>query len=71
MAQEIRYQISRKIKKIRQTRGLTQAKLSDLSRVKYKYIQQIEGKNPPNLRIDTLARIAKALKLPTEKLLAR
>jgi transcriptional regulator with XRE-family HTH domain len=69
MTQEIRHQISQKIKKLRQDSKLTQAKLSELSRVKYKYLQQIEGKNPPNLRADTLARIAKALKVSPSKLL--
>ena len=71
MAQEIRHFIGRKIKKLRLEKGLTQARLSDLSRVKYKYIQQIEGKNPPNLRIDTLVRIAKALRISPEKLFRR
>ena len=47
--------------KIYQKKGLTQAELSEISKVKYKYLQEIEGKNPPNLRVDTLARIAKAL----------
>lgn len=49
--------------------GSSQAELSELSRVKYKYFQEIEGKNPPNLRVDTLGRIAKALRMPLWKLL--
>ncbi len=61
MGREIRHQIAQRIKEVRQARGLTQAELSAKSKVAYKYIRQIEGKNPPNMRIDTLARIAKTL----------
>jgi transcriptional regulator with XRE-family HTH domain len=43
--------------------------VSEISKVAYKYLQEIEGKNPPNLRVDTLARIAKALKISASKLL--
>jgi len=69
MGKEIRHKISNRIRKLRQEKGLTQAELSELSKVKYKYLQEIEGKNPPNLRVDTLARIAKAWRVKASKLL--
>jgi len=69
MPKEIRHHIGARIKKFRHARGLTQAELSERTLVKYKYLQQIEGKNPPNIRVDTLDRIAKTLKIPTWKLL--
>ncbi len=69
MHREIRHKIGSAIRKTRQTKGLTQAELAEISRVTYKYVQQIEGKNPPNVRIDTLARLAKGLKTPVWKLL--
>jgi len=69
MGKEIRHKIGSKIKSYRKAKGLTQAELSEVTHVKYKYVQQIEGKNPPNLRVDTLQRIASGLKIPVWKLL--
>ena len=69
MEKEIRHHIGAKIKKRRENKGLTQTQLSEISHVKYKYLQMIEGKNPPNIRVDTLARIAKGLRLPPFRLL--
>lgn len=53
----------------RKTSGLTQEKLAELADIDYKYLQKIEGASPPALRIDTLERIAKALKIKPYKLL--
>ncbi|HOW59805.1 MAG TPA: helix-turn-helix transcriptional regulator [Candidatus Omnitrophota bacterium] len=69
MQREIRQRIGSEIKKLRQRKGLTQAQLSEISHIKYKYIQTIEGKNPPNIRIDTLERISKSLGTPSWKIL--
>ena len=69
MEREIRHQIGAKIKKLRQKRGLTQAQLSEVSQIKYKYLQEIEGKNPPNIRVDTLDRLAKVFRIKPGKLL--
>ena len=69
MQMEIRQRISSEIKKLRHQRGLTQAQLSEISHIKYKDIQTIEGKNPPNIRVDTLERISKSLNIPTWKIL--
>ena len=68
MGREIRHHISKRIREFRKLRGLTQAELSEMSKVAYKYIQQIEGKNPPNVRVDTLARIAKTLQIKCSSL---
>lgn len=69
MQREIRQRIGSEIKKLRQRKGLTQAQLSEISHIKYKYIQTIEGKNPPNIRIDTLERLSKSLDTPSWKIL--
>ena len=69
MGREIRHKIGGSIKRLREKKGLTQEKLSVLSGVKYKYLQEIEGKNPPNLRVDTLARLARAFRVKPSKLL--
>lgn len=61
--------LGRKIKEIRKRRGVTQEQLAELIETSYKYIQRIEGKNPPAIRIDTIGRIAKALKVKPVELL--
>jgi len=65
----LRFIVSRDIKEFRKKRKLTQEKLADLASVDYKYLQRIEGKNPPNLRLATIERLAKALKVKPSKLL--
>lgn len=69
MKDSIRLQFAKKIKKLRKGRGLTQEELADLTDIDYKYIQRLEGKNPPAVKIDTIQRIAKALKVDPSKLL--
>ena len=65
----IRVKLGGKIKEYRQKRGFTQEKLAELANVDYKYLQRIEGKTPPALKIDTIERIAKALKITPADLL--
>lgn len=69
MEEDIRLRIGKNIKKLRNKLGYTQEKLSEISEIDYKYIQKIEGKKPPALKIDTIERIAKALKVSPAKLL--
>lgn len=69
METNIRLRIGRKIRELRKKRGLTQDKLSELAEIDYKYIQRLEGKNPPALKVDTIARLAKALKVKPADLL--
>jgi DNA-binding Xre family transcriptional regulator len=40
-----------------------------LAEIDYKYLQKIEGKNPPALKIDTIEKLAKALKVKPAELL--
>ena len=65
----IRLKLGKKIKELRKKRGYTQDKLSELANIDYKYLQRIEGKNPPNIKLETLERFAKALKTTPSKLL--
>ena len=65
----IRLELGRKIKEFRKKRGYTQEKLSELAGIDYKYLQRIESRNPPNIKIETLERLAKALKIKPSKLL--
>lgn len=69
MVENIRLQFGQNIRKLRLKRGYTQEKLADLSDIDYKYIQRIEGKNPPAVKIDTIKRLASVLKVDPSELL--
>ena len=58
-----------KIKVLRKKRGITQEQLAELIRTSYKYLQRIESKNPPDVRLTTIVRLAKALKVKPADLL--
>lgn len=68
MSKAIEALVGRKIKEFRVKRGLTQGELAGITFIDYKYLQRIEGKNPPNLTIKTIHRIAGALKISPAKL---
>jgi transcriptional regulator with XRE-family HTH domain len=61
--------LGKKIKEFRKKRGLTQEQLSELAETSYKYIQRIEGKTPPDVRLTTIVKLAKALKVTPAELL--
>jgi len=61
--------LGKRIKELRIKRGYTQEKLSETANIDYKYMQKIEGKNPPALKIDTIEKFAKALKVNPGELL--
>ena len=55
--------LSRKIKELRKARGFTQEQLAELIETSYKYMQRMEGKTPPDIRLSTIVRLAKALNI--------
>ena len=59
MDTKIRLKLAQRIKQLRKGLGLTQEKLSEVSGIDYKYIQRIEGKNPPNIKLETIERLPK------------
>jgi transcriptional regulator with XRE-family HTH domain len=65
----IRNTLGKKIKHYRNERGYTQVKLSELANIDYKYLQRIEGSNPPAVKIDTIEKLSKALNVSPSKLL--
>ena len=69
METNIRLKLGKNIRGLRNKHGYTQNKLSELADIDYKYLQRIEGKNPPALKIDTIGRLAKALKAKPAELL--
>ena len=61
--------LSKKIKELRKKQGLTQERLAELTETSSIYIQRIEGKNPPDVRLTTVVRLAKALKVKPAELI--
>lgn len=66
---DVNLKIGLAIKKLRKKRGLTQERLAEMIKTSYKYIQRIEGKTPPDIRLSTIRRISKALKTTPSKIL--
>lgn len=65
----IRLKLGRRIKELRKKYSYTQEKFSELADIDYKYLQRIEGKHPPNIKLETLERLANAFKISLSKLL--
>jgi len=65
----VRIKLGKRIRQLRKKSGYTQSRLSEMVGIDYKYLQRIEGKNPPNLKLETLEKLAKAFKIPLSKLL--
>ncbi len=68
MDNKIRLKLGLRIKELRNRRGYTQERLAELAKIDYKYLQKIEGKNPPAVKIDTLSKIATALRISINEL---
>jgi transcriptional regulator with XRE-family HTH domain len=69
MNTSIRLKLAARIKELRRKQGFTQEQLAEQAGIDYKYLQRIEGKNPPALKIDTIEKLAKALKIDPHLLL--
>ena len=69
MELSITLKLGMKIKELRKNSGYTQEVLAQLAKIDYKYLQKIEGKNPPNIKIETIEKLAKAFKIKPSKLL--
>ena len=69
MAIKSRLTLGKNIKSFRKLQGITQEKLAEMTGIDYKYLQRIEGKKPPAVRIDTIDKLAEALKVKPAELL--
>lgn len=61
--------IGKKIKKLRQEKGISQDRLSKLADLSLNTVVTVESGANPNPTIETLTRIAKALKVGVDDLL--
>ena len=68
MRTDIRFKLSKRIRELRKKAGITQERLSELSGIDYKHIQQLEGKDPSASTIRTLEKLAKAFKMTVSEL---
>ena len=69
MKSNARLRLAKRIQALRKKKGYTQEALADRVGIDYKYLQKIEGKNPPAVRIDTIEKLAKVFKISCSKLL--
>jgi len=58
-----------KLRVLRAKKKLTQEKLADLAGIDYKYVQMLEGKDPPSPTLNTVEKLAKAFKMRIPKLI--
>ncbi len=66
---EFKIKVGKRIQALRRKRGLTQEQLAELIKTSYKYMQRIEGRTPPDIRLSTIKKIADALKTTPANLL--
>ena len=70
MAEDIRKQLSNRIRELRAKHHLTQQQLAEAADLDYKSVQRLEAKHPRFYpKLDTLERLAKALKTAPSDLL--
>lgn len=60
---KLRKIFSQRLKEIRRSKGMTQEGLAESLGISVRYVQILESKNPPNVKLDTLEQLAKALKV--------
>lgn len=66
---DIVYQFGLRVRTLRKDYKLTQEQLASGSRISLKYIQRIEGKNPPNLGLEYLQKLSVGFGIPLYELL--
>lgn len=69
MKDDLVYQLGQRVRALRGKYKLTQEQLAGRSRISLKYIQRIEGKNPPNLGLEYLQKLSVGFGIPLWKLL--
>ena len=65
----LRTKFAKNLKFFREKAELTQVELAKELGINPRYVQQLEGKNVPNVRLDTIDQIAKILKVKPQDLI--
>lgn len=63
LAEELRQKFAKNLKFLREKAGLTQVELADRLGISPRYVQQLEGRKVPNVRLDTIEHLASILKI--------
>lgn len=58
----IRTIFSKNLKRLRNKKGYSQEELAEMLGITARYVQQLEGAKCPDVKIETIAALAKALK---------
>ncbi len=70
MGKDIRIRFAERLRKLRLQKDWTQEDLAEYADLAYRHVQRLEStKNPPPAKIDTIEKLAKALKISPAKLL--
>lgn len=69
MKEAINHQLGQRVRDLRIKNKLTQEQLAASAHISLKYIQRIEGKNPPDVGLETLEKLAEGFKIPLSKLI--
>ena len=60
---KLRKRFVRNLREIRKRKNLTQEQLAERLNISVRYVQVLESKNCPNIKLDTVSKLAKALKV--------
>lgn len=66
---KIRLELAKQLRKLRKKNGFSQEEAAERSGLDTRYYQRLESRQPNAVKIDTLDRLAKGLKVPVWKLL--
>jgi transcriptional regulator with XRE-family HTH domain len=69
LAEELRKKFAANLKFLREKAGMTQVELATRLNITARYIQQLEGRNVPNVRLNTIEQIARTLGIKAYELL--
>ncbi len=69
MAEDIRIKFGNHLRRLRKKKGWTQEELAERADIAYKHVQRLEGRHPSPVKIDTIAKLAKAFGVRPSKLL--
>jgi len=61
--EDIRLKFAKKLRQLRQQKGLTQEELAWRAGISYKHLQKLESKNPSPVKITTVEKLAHALEV--------
>jgi transcriptional regulator with XRE-family HTH domain len=69
MPSDINRRFAKRVRELRERRRLTQQQLAELADIEYKHVQALESSRPPSPRLETIEKLARALRMTCSKLL--